>query len=176
MIFKETEVRGVFVLELERVEDERGFFARTWCQKEFQMHSMVSHLVQANISFSKKKGTLRGMHYQASPHRDTKVVRCTRGAIFDVVIDLRPESPTFSRWIGIELTADHYRMLYAPENCAHGYLTLEDSTEVTYLVSQSYHRELERGVRFDDPAFGVRWPMDVQVISEKDNSWPYVSI
>jgi len=176
MIFKETKVRGAFILEVERVEDERGFFARSWCQKEFQLHSLVPHLVQANISFNKKKGTLRGIHYQAPPHGEAKVVRCTRGAIFDVVIDLRPESPTFKQWTGVELTADNYKMLYVPENCAHGYITLEDSTEVTYLVSQFYHRERERGVRYDDPAFGVRWPIKVQVISEKDKSLPYVSI
>ena len=176
MIFKETEVRGAFVLELERVEDERGFFARTWCQKEFQMHSLVSHLVQTSISFSKKKGTLRGMHYQAPPYEEAKLVRCTRGAIFDVVIDLRPESPTLNQWIGIELTPDNYKMLYAPENCAHGYVTLEDSTEVTYLISQFYRRDAEQGVRYDDPAFGVRWPIEVQIISRKDRSWPYVSI
>jgi dTDP-4-dehydrorhamnose 3,5-epimerase len=176
MIFKETKLRGAFVLEIEKVEDERGFFARAWCQKEFQMHSLVSHLVQANISFSKQKGTLRGMHYQTPPYGEAKVVRCTRGMIFDVIIDLRPESPTFKQWTGVELTADNYKMLYVPENCAHGYITLEDSTEVTYLVSQFYHRERERGVRYDDPAFGVRWPIKVQVISEKDKSLPHVSI
>jgi dTDP-4-dehydrorhamnose 3,5-epimerase len=176
MMFKEMRVGGAFVLEVEKVEDERGFFARSWCQKEFQMHSLVSHLVQANISFNKQKGTLRGMHYQAPPYGEAKVVRCTRGAIFDVIIDLRPESPTFKQWISVELTADNYKMLYVPENCAHGYITLEDSTEVTYLVSQFYHRELERGVRYDDPAFGVRWPIKVQVISEKDKRLPCVSI
>jgi dTDP-4-dehydrorhamnose 3,5-epimerase len=175
VIFKETKVRGAFVLEVERVEDERGFFARSWCQKEFQLHSLVSHLVQANISFSKRKGTLRGMHYQAPPYGEAKIVRCTRGAIFDVVIDLRPESPTFKEWTGVELSADNYRMLYAPENCAHGYITLEDRTEVTYLVSQFYRREVEQGVRYDDPAFGVIWPIEVRVISQKDRSWPYVS-
>lgn len=176
MIFKETKVRGAFVLELERVKDERGFFARSWCQEEFQMHSLVSYLVQANISFSKQKGTLRGIHYQAPPYGEAKVVRCTRGAIFDVIIDLGSESPTYKQWIGVELTADNYRMVYAPEHCAHGFITLEDSTEVTYLVSQFYRRDFEQGVRYDDPAFGVRWPVEVQVISEKDKSWPYVSI
>jgi dTDP-4-dehydrorhamnose 3,5-epimerase len=176
MIFKETKVRGAFVLEVEKAEDERGFFARSWCQKEFQMHSLVSHLVQANISFNKKKGTLRGLHYQAPPYGEAKVVRCTRGAIFDVLIDLRPESATFKQWVGVELTADNYRMLYAPENSAHGYITLEDNTEVTYLVSQIYRRDFEQGVRYDDPAFRVRWPIEVQVISQKDRSWPYVSI
>jgi dTDP-4-dehydrorhamnose 3,5-epimerase len=176
MIFKEMKVGGAFVLEVEKVEDERGFFARSWCQKEFQLHSLVPHLVQANISFNKQKGTLRGMHYQAPPYGEAKVVRCTRGVIFDVIIDLRPESPTFKQWTAVELTADNYKMLYVPENCAHGYITLEDSTEVTYLVSQFYHRERERGVRYDDPAFGVRWPIKVQVISEKDKSLPYVSI
>jgi dTDP-4-dehydrorhamnose 3,5-epimerase len=176
MIFQEMKIGGAFVLEVEKVEDERGFFARSWCQKEFQMHSLVSHLVQANISFNKQKGTLRGMHYQARPYGEAKVVRCTRGMIFDVIIDLRPESVTFKQWIGVELTADNYRMLYVPENCAHGYITLEDRTEVTYLVSQFYHRELERGVRYDDPVFGVKWPIKVQVVSEKDKSLPYVSI
>lgn len=176
MIFQEMKIGGAFVLEIEKVEDERGFFARSWCQKEFQMHSLVSYLVQANISFNKQKGTLRGMHYQARPYGEAKVVRCTRGMIFDVIIDLRPESATFKQWIGVELTADNYRMLYVPENCAHGYITLEDRTEVTYLVSQFYRRDFEQGVRYDDPAVGVRWPIEVRAISEKDRSWPYVSI
>lgn len=175
MIFKEVNVARAFVLEVEKVEDERGFFARSWCQKEFQLHSLVPHLVQANIAFNKQKGTLRGMHYQTPPYGESKVVRCTRGVIFDVVIDLRPESPTFKQWTGVELTADNHRMLYVPENCAHGYITLEDSTEVTYLVSQFYRPEVEQGVRYDDPAFGVTWPIDVRLISQKDRSWPYVS-
>jgi dTDP-4-dehydrorhamnose 3,5-epimerase len=175
MIFKEVNVARAFVLEVEKVEDERGFFARSWCQKEFQLHHLVPHLVQANIAFNKQKGTLRGMHYQTPPYGESKVVRCTRGVIFDVVIDLRPESPTFKQWTGVELTADNHRMLYVPENCAHGYITLEDRTEVTYLVSQFYHPEVEQGVRYDDPAFGVTWPIDVRLISQKDRSWPYVS-
>jgi dTDP-4-dehydrorhamnose 3,5-epimerase len=176
MIFQETSVKGAFILEIERLEDERGFFARSWCQKELQTHSLVSHVVQENISFNKQKGTLRGMHYQAPPYGEAKVVRCTRGAIFDVIIDLRLESPTFKQWIGVDLTSDNYKMLYVPENCAHGYITLDDSTEATYLVSQFYHRELERGVRYDDPAFRVRWPIEVRVISEKDKSWPDASM
>jgi len=172
MIFKETEVRGAFVLELERVEDERGFFARTWCQKEFQMHSLVSHLVQTSISFSKKKGTLRGMHYQAPPYEEAKLVRCTRGAIHDVALDARRGSPTFGRWIAAELTADNHRMLYVTEGVAHGFQTLTDDAEVSYQISEFHHPESERGIRWDDAAVGIVWPVADVTVSPRDAGLP----
>jgi len=172
MIFAETKLKGAYVIEIEKLEDKRGFFARAWCQKEFESHGLVSRLVQTNISFNRRKGTLRGMHYQVAPCEETKLVRCTRGAIYDVIIDLRPDSPTFKQWMGVKLTADNYKMLYVPENFAHGFQTLEDNTEVTYQVSQFYSPESERGVRYDDPAFGIEWPLEVRVISDKDGSWP----
>ena len=175
MIFRETTLKGAFVIEMERFEDKRGFFARAWCQKEVEANGLVSRVVQTNISFNKKRGTLRGMHYQVAPYEQIKLVRCTRGAIYDVVIDLRPDSPTFRKWTGVELTAENYTMLYVPENFAHGFQTLEDNTEVTYQVSQFYSPESERGVRYDDPVFQVEWPFQVEVISEKDIAWPYCS-
>ena len=175
MIFRETILKGAFVIEMEKFEDKRGFFARAWCQKEVEANGLVSRVVQTNISFNKKRGTLRGMHYQVAPYEQIKLVRCTRGAIYDVIIDLRPDSPTFRKWTGVELTAENYTMLYVPENFAHGFQTLEDNTEVTYQVSQFYSPESERGVRYDDPVFQVEWPLPVEVISEKDIAWPYCS-
>jgi len=175
MIFRETILKGAFVIEMEKFEDKRGFFARAWCQKEVEANGLVSRVVQTNISFNKKRGTLRGMHYQVAPYEQIKLVRCTRGVIYDVIIDLRPDSPTFRKWTGVELTAENYTMLYVPENFAHGFQTLEDNTEVTYQVSQFYSPESERGVRYDDPVFQVEWPLPVEVISEKDIAWPYCS-
>ena len=175
MIFRETTLKGAFVIEMEKFEDKRGFFARAWCQKEVEANGLVSRVVQTNISFNKKRGTLRGMHYQVAPYEQVKLVRCTAGAIYDVIIDLRPDSPTFRKWTGVELTAENYTMLYVPENVAHGFQTLEDNTEVTYQVSQFYSPESERGVRYDDPVFQVEWPLPVEVISEKDIAWPYCS-
>jgi len=175
MIFRETILKGAFVIEMEKFEDKRGFFARAWCQKEVEANGLVSRVVQTNISFNKKRGTLRGMHYQVAPYEQIKLVRCTRGVIYDVIIDLRPDSPTFRKWTGVELTAENYTMLYVPENFAHGFQTLEDNTEVTYQVSQFYSPESERGVRYDDPVFQAEWPLPVEVISEKDIAWPYCS-
>lgn len=176
MIFRETKIKGVYLIDLEKKEDLRGFNARNWCQREFAAQGLVSTIVQGNVLFNRKKGTLRGMHYQAPPHAESKVFRCVRGAIFDVVIDLRPDSPTFEQWVGVELRACDYRMLYIPENCAQGFITLEDDTELLYLVSAFYAPESERGVRFDDPAFSIRWPLPVEVISEKDQRWaPYAA-
>lgn len=172
MIFKETPLKGAFTIELERLEDERGFFARSWDQPEFEAHGLRPRLVQCNISFNKRKGTLRGMHYQAKPHEEAKLVRCTRGAIYDVIIDLRPESSTFKQWMGVELTADNHRMHYVPEGFAHGFLTLRDRSEVFYQMSQFFVPASARGVRWDDPAFGIRWPIAVQVISDRDKSYP----
>ena len=175
MIFRETTLKGAFVIEMEKFEDKRGFFARAWCQREVEANGLISRVTQTNISFNKKRGTLRGMHYQVAPYEQVKLVRCTAGAIYDVIIDLRPDSPTFRKWTGVELTAENYTMLYVPENVAHGFQTLEDNTEVTYQVSQFYSPESERGVRYDDPVFQVAWPLPVEVISEKDIAWPYCS-
>jgi dTDP-4-dehydrorhamnose 3,5-epimerase len=171
MIFTETNLDGAYVIEIQQLEDARGFFARSWCKNEFEMHGLTSRLMQSNISFSKKKGTLRGMHYQIAPSQESKLVRCTKGAIYDVIIDLRPNSPTYKQWLGTELTAENYKMLYVPEDFAHGFQTLENDTEVVYQVSQFYSPQSERGVRYNDPAFGIKWPVDVQVITDKDNNW-----
>ena len=175
MIFRETTLKGAFVIEMEKFADERGFFARAWCQREVEANGLISRVTQTNISFNKKRGTLRGMHYQVAPYEQIKLVRCTRGVIYDVIIDLRPDSPTFRKWTGVELTAENYTMLYVPENFAHGFQTLENNTEATYQVSQFYSPESERGVRYDDPVFQVEWPLPVEVISEKDIAWPYCS-
>jgi dTDP-4-dehydrorhamnose 3,5-epimerase len=172
MIFKETKLKGSFVIEIERLEDQRGFFARWWCKREFESQNLVSRLVQANISFNEKRATLRGMHYQISPYEETKVVRCTRGSVYDVIVDLRPDSSTHKQWLGVKLTGDDHRMLYVPKGFAHGYLTLEDDTEVFYHVSEFYTPEAERGVRYNDPRFAINWPLEVQVISDKDKNWP----
>jgi dTDP-4-dehydrorhamnose 3,5-epimerase len=173
MIFTETKLRGACVINIERRDDERGFFARAWCQEEFEARGLSTHLVQANIAFSKRAGTLRGLHYQVKPHEEVKLVRCTRGAVYDVIVDLRPESSTYLHWVSVELTADNRTMLYVPEGFLHGYQTLTDSTEVLYQVSHMYSPESERGVRWDDPAIGIEWPkIDTRIISEKDKSWP----
>ena len=172
MKFHETELKGAFIIEPEKRADDRGFFARSWCQKEFEQHGLVPRVVQANISNNKRKGTLRGMHYQASPYEETKLVRCTRGAIYDVIIDVRPDSSTYRRWIGVELTASNYKMLYVPEGFAHGFQTLEADTEVIYQVSQFYTPSAERGIRWNDPVFQVKWLKPVETISEKDANWP----
>ncbi len=172
MIFEETKLPGACIIDIEKREDARGFFARGWCQREFAAQGPASNIVQANISYNKWKGTLRGMHWQMAPAAETKLVRCTRGAIYDVIVDLRPGSPTYKQWIGVELTARNYRMLYVPEHFAHGFQTVEDDTEVTYQVSQFYTPEVERGARYNDPAFGIIWPLPVMVISDKDGNWP----
>ena len=172
MRFVPTEVAGVYVLEVERRQDARGFFGRLWCAEELARHGLSGHVAQVNVAYNRRRGTLRGLHYQLAPYAEAKLVRCTRGALFDVAVDVRPESPTYLRWVGVELAADTYRMLYVPEGCAHGYLTLEDHTEVIYLVSCPYTPSHERGIRYDDPAVGVRWPLDPVVVSEKDQGWP----
>jgi dTDP-4-dehydrorhamnose 3,5-epimerase len=173
MIFTETKLKGAFIVEPERLDDHRGFFARAWCKKEFEAHGLNTRLVQSNISFNRKKGILRGMHYQKAPYEEAKLVRCTMGAIYDVIIDLRTDSPTWRQWLGIELTADNRKMLYVPEGFAHGYQTLTDNSEVFYQVSQFYSPDSERGIRWNDPVFAIHWPIDGDVvISEKDNNWP----
>ena len=172
MIFTETELKGAYIIDLERREDDRGFFARTWFQQEFEAHGLVARIVQANMSYNKLKGTLRGMHYQRSPYAETKLVRAVRGAIIDVIIDLRPGSPTYKRWIGVELTANNRRALFVPEGFAHGFQTLEDDTDVSYQVSAFYTPGAEGGARYNDPAFDIQWPLPISVISEKDAAWP----
>jgi dTDP-4-dehydrorhamnose 3,5-epimerase len=172
VIFTETDVAGSFVIDLERRGDERGFFARSWCAAEFEAVGLNPEVAQINVGCSQKKGTLRGMHYQHAPYGEVKIVRCTRGAVFDVVLDLRPESATHRRWWGTELTAENRRMLYVPEGCAHGYQTLEDDCEITYLASVPFAPDHARGVRYDDPAFGILWPLAVSVISDQDRTWP----
>lgn len=172
MTFHETKIAGVFEIHLEPKFDGRGFFARVWCQKEFEAHGLNSRLVQCSVSVSTRRGTLRGLHYQAAPYAETKLVRCTRGAIYDVVVDLRPQSPTFKDWIAVVLTAKNRHMVYIPEGCAHGFLTLEDESEIFYQMSEFYDAESARGVRWDDPAFRIAWPEKVQVISERDRSYP----
>lgn len=171
MVFQETNLKGVYIIEPERIQDERGFFARTWCKQEFQKCGINPKLVQCNISFNRKKGTLRGMHYQAAPCEEAKLVRCTTGAICDVIIDLRPDSETFKQWVAVELTAENRMMLYIPEGFAHGFLTLKDSTEVFYQMSEYFAPEYARGVRWNDPAFRINWPEKVVVISEKDKQY-----
>lgn len=172
MIFQETNLKNAYLIELQRREDERGFFARTWCQQEFEEHGLNPRLVQCNLSFNKKKGTLRGMHYQAAPYEEAKLVRCTCGAIYDVIVDLRPNSATFKHYFGVTLSAAACNMLYIPEGFAHGFLTLEDNTEVFYQMSEFYAPDYARGFRWNDPAFGIEWPAPVQVISERDATYP----
>jgi dTDP-4-dehydrorhamnose 3,5-epimerase len=173
MIFTETELRGAYVIDLDRREDERGFFARAWCADELAARGLSARIAQCNVSYNGSEGTLRGMHYQAAPHGEVKLVRCTRGAIYDVIVDLRRDSTTYKHWTGVTLSAENRRALYVPEGFAHGYQTLEAGTETFYFVSEFYAPEAERGVRWDDPAFAIRWPdTERRTISEKDRSWP----
>lgn len=172
MKFLETSIKGVFEISITPMTDERGFFARTWCKKEFQELGLETTLVQCSISFNAKKGTLRGMHFQASPFEETKVVRCTQGAIYDVVLDLRRESPSYRKWIAATLTAEERNMIYVPKGCAHGFLTLSDNTEVFYQMTQVFDATSTRGVRWNDPAFNIAWPDKVEVISERDRTYP----
>ena len=172
MQFHETPLAGAYLIDLERRGDERGFFARAFCAKEFAAHGLATHFVQVNNSLSATKGTLRGMHYQLAPKAETKLVRCIRGALFDVILDLRRGSPTFGRSFGAELTADNRRMMYVPRGFAHGFVTLVDDTEVLYFVDAFYAPERERGVRWNDPRFGIGWPIPPAVLSEKDQKLP----
>ena len=173
MIFKETAVKDALIIELEKFTDDRGFFARGWCAKEFEANGIAKPFVQANVAYTKKRGTIRGLHYQVSPYEESKLIRCVKGALYDIIIDLRKESPTYKQWMGVELNEDNYRMLYVPEGFAHSYQTLEDNTEVFYPVSAFYHPAAERGIRWNDPAFSVTWPITENVIlSEKDQTWP----
>jgi dTDP-4-dehydrorhamnose 3,5-epimerase len=171
MIFSETAIPGAFLIALNRSEDERGFFARTFCRSEFAEHGLNPDLEQCSISFNKQKGTLRGMHFQKPPYEETKIVRCTMGALFDVIIDLRPDSPTLKQWLSFELNAENRSLLYIPRGLAHGFLTLEDNTEVLYQMSDRYVPESAAGVRWNDRAFGIQWPDTPQVISVKDREY-----
>jgi dTDP-4-dehydrorhamnose 3,5-epimerase len=176
VIIEETKLKGAFTVEMEPIRDNRGFFARAWCQREFEACGMITHFVQANVTFSPSRGTIRGLHYQVAPHQEIKLVRCTRGATWDVIIDLRPESAAYLQWLAIELTSDNHRMIYIPAGFAHGYQILMDDTEVFYQVGQFYAPGYERGIRWDDPAFGIEWPLTENLIlSEKDKSWPNYS-
>lgn len=172
MIFRPLEVSGAFLIEPEPIPDERGFFERLWCQREFEEHGLLARIAQCSHSINKKKGTLRGLHYQLAPHAEAKVVLCTKEAIYDVILDLRPASPTFRKHAAVTLTAENRLMAYVPEGCAHGFETLEDGTEVLYLISESYQPDHARGVRWNDPAFDIPWPPGEKILSERDRSCP----
>lgn len=172
MIFKETPLKGAFEIEPEKKEDERGFFFRSWCVKEMSAYGLNTKIKQINSSFSLKKGTLRGLTYQTNPFPETKLIRCIKGKIFDVIIDLREESSTKNQWFGTILSGENYKMLYIPENFAHGFITLEDNTEINYFVTEFYHPEVEKGIRWDDPKFNIQWPIVPVVISDKDKNKP----
>ena len=176
MIFQETPLRGVFVIDVERREDHRGFFARTWCRREFEQHGLDPRLVQCSMSYNRMRGTLRGMHYQVPPNAEAKLIRCTRGAIYDVALDLRPESATYREHVSVELTAGNQRALYIPPGLAHGFQTLENDTEVFYQMSEFFAASASRGVRFDDPAFGIQWPVANPILLDRDRQYPDVGL
>lgn len=171
MKFLPTPLAGAYVVELERLEDERGFFARSFCEEEFRKHGLRQAIAQCNVSWNRRRGTLRGLHFQVAPHEEAKVVRCTRGAIWDVIVDLREGSATRLRWHAVELSAENRRALYVPEGFAHGFQTLDDDSEVLYQMSESYYPELARGVRWDDPRLGIKWPISDPILSERDRSY-----
>ena len=172
MIFTPTDLSGAMIIDLDRKQDERGFFARSWCRDEFAAYNLNHNLVQCNVSFNKKAGTLRGMHYQTPPHEEAKLVRCTAGALYDVIVDLRPGSRTYLRHFAVELTAENRRALYIPEGFGHGFITLADNTEIFYQMSSFYVPDAQRGVRYNDPEFGIRWPIPIAVISNRDATYP----
>jgi dTDP-4-dehydrorhamnose 3,5-epimerase len=174
MIFQEQFIKGLYLIEPEKQIDERGFFARIFCEKDFASKGLDSNFIQSSIAFNFKKGTLRGMHFQMAPHEETKIVRCTRGAIFDVVVDLRPNSPTLYKWFSIKLCPENRYMLYIPKGLAHGFQTLEDHTEVFYQMAHPYNPDSARGIRWDDPAIGITWPLPVSVISNKDQTFSWI--
>lgn len=174
--FIETNVKGAYLIEFEPIVDERGFFARSWCKGEFEAHGLNTQIVQVNTSFNKETGTLRGLHYQTPPCEEAKLVQCTKGAIYDVILDLRSCSPTYLRWTGGELTENNHHMLYVPEGCAHGFQVIQDQSVVSYMVTQYYSRSNERGIRWNDPTFNIEWPLPVTLISQKDASYPNYEI
>ena len=176
MNITETRLPGAYIVDIKRIADERGFFARGWCHDEFTRHGLNPRVAQVNIAFNTRRGTLRGLHFQRDPKAEAKLVRCTRGSIFDVIVDLRRNSATYGQWLGVELTEDNHRMLYAPEGFAHGYQTLVDQTEIYYHTSEFYAPEFAAGARFDDPAFGIQWPLAVESISDQDRNWPPYSL
>ncbi|MDZ5724897.1 dTDP-4-dehydrorhamnose 3,5-epimerase [Acetobacterium sp. K1/6] len=171
MVFNEMPLKGAYVIELEKIEDERGFFARSWCMEEFKKYGLSSQLVQLSISYNKRKGTLRGMHYQIRPYEEDKLVRCTQGAIYDVIADLRPNSVTYKQWISIELTSENRKTIYIPKGFAHGYQTLVDNTEVLYQMTEFFHPECARGFRWDDPIYNIIWPIEERITSDKDRNF-----
>jgi dTDP-4-dehydrorhamnose 3,5-epimerase len=172
MIFTETKIKGVYIIEPELLTDERGFFARSFCKEEFQKLELETDIVQCNISYNKKKGTLRGMHYQVPPFEEAKIVSCTKGSIYDVALDLRRDTLTYCQWVATDLSEENFKMMYIPRGCAHGFQTLEDDTMVYYQMTESYHPECTRGVRWDDPVFKIYWPISGSIISKKDNELP----
>ena len=174
MRFVATNLEGAFVIELERKEDSRGFFARSFCQRELESHGLSLNVAQSNVAFTRNRGTLRGLHYQAPPATEAKLIRCTRGSVFDVIVDLRSESPTYLKHFGLELSAENHRALFVPALFAHGYQTLANESEVTYLVSEFYNPDYERGLRYDDPSLAISWPLPVDEISDKDKAWPLI--
>ena len=171
MILTETNLKGTFIIEVQKLEDQRGFFSRAWCQKEFEAYGLSVSFVQCNINFSKRKGTLRGLHYQVEPYEEIKLIRCTKGSIYDVVIDLRPGSATYRQWIAVELTADNHKMLYVPEGFAHGFQTLDNNVEIFYQMSEFFHEECRKGVRWDDPSFQIKWALPNPILSASDRSF-----
>jgi len=172
MRFQQTSLDGAWIIDLEPIRDDRGFFSRTFCIKELSTHGLETNFVQHSLSFSARRGTLRGMHFQVPPHGEIKIVECVKGAIWDVIIDIRSQSPSFGQWTSVELTADNRRQLYIPSNFAHGFQTLTDNVEVRYLISAFHEPSAARGFRHDDPAFAIPWPLPVSVMSEKDRAWP----
>jgi dTDP-4-dehydrorhamnose 3,5-epimerase len=172
MIFTETKLKGAFIIEIKKIGDERGFFGRSWCKKEMEEHGLDGTIAQINTSLSKEKGTLRGLHFQIAPYQECKMIRCTRGAIFDMIVDLRPDSPTFKQWFGEELTEDNHKALYSPKGFAQGFITLADDSEITYFTNDFYAPGFDRGVRYNDPQFGIKLPIKPVVISDKDQAWP----
>ncbi|HYX28432.1 MAG TPA: dTDP-4-dehydrorhamnose 3,5-epimerase [Pyrinomonadaceae bacterium] len=176
MIFTETKIKGVFVIEPEPINDDRGFFACSWSRDEFARRGLNPRLAQCNISFNHKRATLRGMHYQQAPHEEAKLVRCTSGLIFDVALDLRAHSPTRYQWVATELGEKNRRMFYIPEGLAHGYQTLSDDTEIFYQISENYHPESARGVRWDDPAFAIEWPLPPTIMADRDANYPMMEL
>jgi dTDP-4-dehydrorhamnose 3,5-epimerase len=172
MRFAATPLAGAYLVEIAKIGDERGFFGRSWCQREMAEHGLDSQIAQINTSFSRHRGTLRGLHFQIAPYQESKLIRCTRGAIFDVIVDLRPGSPSCGQWYGAELTADNHLALYSPKGFAQGFITLQDDSEITYIASEPYAPGKDRGIRWDDPQFGIQWPLQPVAMSDKDRQWP----
>lgn len=172
MVFIETPLQGAYIIEIGKIGDDRGFFGRSWCKNEMRNAGLDADIAQINTSLSRYKGTLRGLHFQVAPHQESKMIRCTRGSIHDVIVDLRPESTTFRQWFGVDLTADNHRSLYSPKGFAQGFITLEDNTEITYFTSEFYAAGKDRGIRYNDPQFGIQLPLEPVVISDKDRAWP----